>query len=86
MFNKCFKYDLEGHFGFGDGKKIQLKFKIEKLSGEHLLEMRLSEDQTVKDLGDCYEITATVIDTKKLDWWLLGFGERVRDVQKLSQV
>ena len=76
------KYDLEGHFGFGDGKKIKLKFKIEKLSGEHLLEMRLSEDQTVKDLGDCYEITATVIDTKKLDWWLLGFGERVRDIRK----
>jgi predicted DNA-binding transcriptional regulator YafY len=76
------KYDLEGHFGFGDGKRIKLKFKIEKLSGEHLLEMRLSEDQVTKDLGEYYEITATVVDTKRLDWWLLGFGERVKGIRK----
>ena len=76
------KYDQDGHFGFGDGKLIKLKFQIEKTSGVHLLEMRLSEDQTVKEVGDYYEISATVVESERLDWWLLGFGNRVKNIQR----
>ena len=76
------QYELDGHFGYGEGKLIRLKFQIEKRSGAHLLEMRLSEDQKVKEIGEYYEISATVADTDRLDWWLLGFGSRVRKVSK----
>src|SRR5207253_747918 len=55
-------YDGEGKFGFGEGKRIRLSFRITKEAGLHLLESPLSEDQTVKELEDEYEITATVIE------------------------
>ena len=34
------------------------------------------------ELDDEYEITATVVDTEQLSWWLRGFGEAVKNVQK----
>jgi predicted DNA-binding transcriptional regulator YafY len=71
------KYDDEGRFGYGDGKKIRLTFHILKNAGIHLLETRLSADQMVKELEDSYEIGATVVDSKILEWWLRGFGEDV---------
>lgn len=76
------RYDNEGRFGYGDGERIRLQFRIEKAAGYHLLESRLSEDQRFKDLGDEYEITATVVDTDMLDWWLRGFGNAVHSAVK----
>ena len=76
------KYDDDGRFGFGEGKKIHLTFKINKAAGQHLLESRLSADQQVTELADQYEISATVVDTAQLDWWLRGFGKQVRNVRK----
>jgi hypothetical protein len=29
-----------------------------------------------------YEITATVVDSAMLDWWLRGFGESVTEISK----
>lgn len=76
------KYDADGKFGFGEGKRIHLTFRIAKEAGLHLLESPLSEDQTVKELEDDYEITATVVETAMLDWWLKGFGDQVRRVKR----
>jgi len=76
-------YDTEGRFGFGEGKKIRLTFKVTKSRGGYLLEYRLSEDQTEQDLGDYYEISATVIESAQLDWWLNSFGDKVKDIQKV---
>ena len=76
------KYDSDGRFGFGEGKRIRLSFHITKSAGAHLLETPLSTDQQVTDLGDWYEITATVVDTAQLQWWLRGFGDDVSDVQR----
>lgn len=76
------KYDDDGRFGFGEGKKICLSFKIDKSAGFHLLESPLSADQQVKELEHKYEITATVVETAQLEWWLRGFGEKVSDVQR----
>lgn len=76
------QYDANGQFGFGHGERITLTFIVSKNSGFHLLEYKLSKDQTVKDLGDELEITATVVDSAQLDWWLNGFGDDVRDVSK----
>jgi len=74
------QYDDDGRFGFGEGKHIRLTFRIEKEAGFHLLESPLSTDQEVKEVGDKYEISATVVDTDQLEWWLRGFGEQVSDI------
>jgi len=72
------QYDDDGRFGFGSGKTIQLKFRIEKTSGIFLTESRLSKDQVVVDLGNKLEIAATVVESARLIWWLRGFGKRVK--------
>lgn len=76
------KYDADGRFAFGEGEKISLRFLITKGAGQHLLESRLSEDQQVKELHEHYEITATVVDSSRLGWWLNGFGEDVSGIKK----
>lgn len=76
------QYDDDGRFGYGDGKRVKLSFRIEKEAGLHLLESPLSADQQVKVLESDYDITATVVDTDMLDWWLRGFGEAIQNVQR----
>ena len=76
------QYDDEGRFGFGDGKCVRLSFQIEKEYGYFLLESKLSEDQVVKDLGATYEVTATVVDSAMLEWWLRGFGDAIFQVRR----
>ena len=71
------QYDDDGRFGFGEGKRIRLTFRITKAAGRHLLESPLSADQQVVELEDQFEISATVVDTARLRWWLRGFGEQV---------
>ncbi len=65
--------------GFGgSGKSIRLEAIFEKFSGVHLYETPLSQDQTIFVLDDDHlKITATVVNTEQLRWWLLGFGERI---------
>ena len=76
------KYDADGRFGFGEGERVRLTFVIDKVAGRHLLETRLSEDQQVEERPDGYKITATVVDSGRLQWWLRGFGDGVRDVRR----
>lgn len=78
------QFDADGRFGYGNGSKIQLNFRIEKAAGLHIVECPLSADQQVVELEDVYEITATVVDSEMLDWWLRGFGDAVSEVQKLT--
>ncbi|MFC0349241.1 helix-turn-helix transcriptional regulator [Undibacterium danionis] len=73
-------YTNDGRFGFGEGKRIQLIFTIDKAMGEHLLETPLSKDQTVEEEGDTYRISATVVDTRHLRRWLLGFGDAITEI------
>jgi predicted DNA-binding transcriptional regulator YafY len=77
------KYDDDGRFGFGNGEKIRLTFRIDRDCGLHLLETPLSRDQQAVEREDgTLEISATVVDSAMLDWWLRGFGEAVYDVRK----
>lgn len=77
------KYDDDGRFGFGEGKKIQLVFRIRRAAGHHLLESPLSLDQRVTELDDEWlEVTATVVDSAMLKWWLRGFGGEIKGVQR----
>jgi predicted DNA-binding transcriptional regulator YafY len=64
------KYEADGKFGFGEGKRITLRFRIVKETGKHLLETPLSTDQTAREVDDeTLEITATVVDSAMLEWW-----------------
>ena len=76
-------FDDDGRFGYGDGTMIRLSFTITKEAGLHVVECPLSLDQQVVELDDAYEITATVVDSAMLDWWLRGFGDAVSKVDKL---
>jgi predicted DNA-binding transcriptional regulator YafY len=71
------RYDDDGRFGFGDGRRIEIVFRIESGAGQHLLESPLSSDQHVRPVKGGYEIRATVVDSAQLRWWLRGFGEAV---------
>lgn len=76
------QFDDDGRFGYGDGTKIRLSFRIEKGAGLHVVECPLSDDQQVVELEDAYEITATVVDSAMLDWWLRGFVKSVWNIQR----
>ena len=77
------KYDDDGRFGFGEGKRINLTFSIERATGLHLLESPLSADQKVVAHDDGQlDISATVVDSAMLDWWLRGFGAAVTMIRK----
>jgi predicted DNA-binding transcriptional regulator YafY len=77
------KYDDDGRFGFGEGEKTRLSFRIERDAGLHLLESPLSSDQQVVELDDGkLKITATVVDSAMLEWWLRGFADAVTDMRK----
>jgi predicted DNA-binding transcriptional regulator YafY len=76
------KYDDDGRFGYGEGERIRLSFRIQKEAGFHLLESPLSDDQRVVEHDDVYQIAATVVDSAMLDWWLRGFGEQVSQIAR----
>ena len=77
------RYDADGRFGFGEGQRVQLSFEIEKDAGFHLMETPLAHDQRVKELPDGWlHVSATVVDSAMLQWWLRGFGDAVRNVSR----
>ncbi len=76
------RYDADGRFAIANGERIRLSIVIDKAPAKHLLESRLSEDQTHTETDTSYHITATVVQTLLLDRWLLSFGGQIRDVQK----
>jgi hypothetical protein len=77
------KYDDDGRFGFGEGERVRLTFRIERDAGLHLLESPLSNDQQVVELEDGeLKMTATVVDSAMLEWWLRGFGSAVFHVSR----
>ena len=79
------QYDADGRFGFGYGEQVHLTFEIETEAGFHLTETPLSRDQQVQALdADWMQITATVVDSAMLQWWLRGFGEAVRNIRKTA--
>lgn len=64
-------------FSDGSPKLVRLSFTIDKANGLHIVECSLSNDQQVVDVGDAYEVTATVVQTDVLDRWLTGFGDAI---------
>ena len=78
------KYDADGRFGFGNGKRIKLTFQMTKVAGFHLRSTKISTDQTIKEIDDKLEITATVVESNQLRRWLLGFGDQLSVISKIE--
>ena len=71
-------YIASGAFGFGGEETIRLKAIFKNPAGSHLHETPLSLDQVLLAQDDKHlHLSATVINTEQLRWWLLGFGESV---------
>jgi predicted DNA-binding transcriptional regulator YafY len=72
------RYIESGNLGMRNGDPIALKAVFTRRSGEHLYETALSKNQRLLELEDGrLELTATVPNTKELQWWLLGMGDGV---------
>lgn len=77
------QYEDDGRFGFGEGKRIALSFRIETEVGFHLRETPLSSDQQIREIDeDWMEVKATVVDSAMLKWWLRGFGDSIYQVKR----
>lgn len=79
-------FDLDAHmyqsraFDIPDpeGRKIRLIARFTEGAAYHLHETPLSADQTIEPDGEGWvTLTATVLDTEQLWWWLNGFGDAV---------
>lgn len=71
-------YVASGALDFGNGDKIRLEAIFTNDAAEHLHETPLSTGQKITPIDDeRVKVTATVLDTSQLFWWLLGFGEQV---------
>jgi len=76
------RYEADGRFGFGEGRRIRLHFSISPWAGRHLQETPLSEDQKIRTFDGHLRVYATVVESEMLNRWLNGFGEDVWDVRR----
>lgn len=69
----------QGAFGYpASNDKIRIKVLFDAATAHHLYETPISTDQTLAPQKDGrVQLTASVLDTEDLRWWLLGFGDGV---------
>lgn len=71
-------YMDEGFFNYPCGEEFRLVARIQTLSARHLQDTKLSDDQTLDVIDqDWIRLTATVKDSQRLHWWILGFGSEI---------
>ena len=71
-------YLASGAMGWSTTKPIKLVVAFTPQIGLHLQETPLSQDQVIESLADGrLQVTATVLETQQLLWWLLAFGDGV---------
>ena len=75
------EYTKQGGFLFpleNQDNKIKLVIKVTKWIADYLQELSLSHDQQIVDCADGTErsvkVTATVLNTAQLRWWLAHYG------------
>jgi predicted DNA-binding transcriptional regulator YafY len=74
---------------FGSGQKLPLVLHLTKGAAEHLQDTPLSTDQTIESLPDqvgWVVVKATVSESPRLVWWILGFGKRAKVIGPESLV
>jgi len=79
------KYDDDGRFGLGSGRRIRLSFEVTPDEGLPLIESPLSKDQQVTELAKGgFRITATVVETLVLERWLRGYGKAISNIRRVA--
>jgi predicted DNA-binding transcriptional regulator YafY len=71
----------EGKGQFGAGERIQLKARISETLATLLTETPLSTDQKITTRAGVTRVSATVIDTWQLRFWLLSQGPAITVLQ-----
>lgn len=66
------KYVDAGALQFGTGSIIKLVAIISADLAKRLTETALSADQIIDSYSDNFKLTATVLDTWQLNWWILS--------------
>lgn len=64
----------KGALQFSDGNTFKLEARINDNLAMHLRETPLSEDQQIIADGDKNKLTATIIDSWQLHWWVKSMG------------
>jgi predicted DNA-binding transcriptional regulator YafY len=78
-------FDLETYLGadklnFGSGKAIEVRLRMTNGAAHHLQDTPLSKNQVIapdENMSTHQIVTATVGDSLRLQWWILGFGNQV---------
>jgi len=79
------RYIEQGGFLYPQGSYIELVARFDAYTAQHLQESPLADDQTSRGLdGGWVEVRATVLDSQQLQWWLMGFGDKVEVVKPES--
>ncbi|WP_353223396.1 helix-turn-helix transcriptional regulator [Salinisphaera hydrothermalis] len=75
-----------GEFSYPTGSgTIKLELALDEATAVHLAERPLSTDQHITEHSDArVRLTATVLDTEELTWWLLGFGAAIEVIGPAS--
>jgi len=75
----------DGAFDYPEGDCIELELQVDDGLAYHLGEAILSPDQRIEPLQEGgARIAATVRDTARLKWWLLGLGRAVEVLAPVS--
>lgn len=61
-----------GGFGFNENGPVKVRAWVSEMLGPRLEEVKLSEDQKLRPIDGGYELTATLIDSWRLRWWILS--------------
>jgi predicted DNA-binding transcriptional regulator YafY len=69
----------KGKTDFGaTNSRIALEFRCTQELMNYLVDVKLSVDQTITPADGHYLITATVMQTWQLEWWLMGHADKLK--------
>ena len=84
---KGFKLDQyvdEGGLQFGNGQVLKLVARIDESLAKHLTETPLSANQKIRPVDGGFELSASVVDSWQLHWWILSQGGAIEVVAPKS--
>lgn len=69
---KLAQYVDEGALQFGKGAIVRLVARVDEALAKHLTETPLSANQKLKPTNGGFELSASVVETWQLQWWILS--------------
>jgi predicted DNA-binding transcriptional regulator YafY len=78
-------YISKGGFGFGNGALVRLELIVQEYLAELLSETPLTDDQEIERMeGGVCRVTATVLHSEQIRWWIRMHGNSILQVQPAS--